>query len=385
MSETTRFCVAETPEERKQAYQLRYRIFVEELNYQIPGSNAEEGLAEPSDESADIFLAYDNDVPVATLALNRWSEGELSPEDIEHFQLNHFASHFTKSSIAIVRKALVSRDYRGTPLFLQLVSFGFQHAIKPGLQFLFLDCSPFLVRYYQRFGYRTYAPYFTYDHTGLISVPLCLVLGDHAYLEKLESPVLWLLHAGEHSPSPEATNYFNKHWTLSTPRKSTPETEPLAREFANLPDEVQRYDWLNSVIFQDLPREQIEHFLSRCEKINFSAKEHLIRTAEGDRHLLLLSEGYVSVMARHRDKEITLSTQGPGHLIGELAFLLGVPRTADVMTLTKGVAYRVMESTIQELLAESPNVAAILYRNLSRVLAERLRVTSLWLTESPPV
>jgi len=42
-------------------------------------------------------------------------------------------------------------------------------AFHPAILFVFVDCSPYLVGYYEKLGFRRYAPHFSYDEMGTIS------------------------------------------------------------------------------------------------------------------------------------------------------------------------------------------------------------------------
>jgi CRP-like cAMP-binding protein len=68
-----------------------------------------------------------------------------------------------------------------------------------------------------------------------------------------------------------------------------------------------------------------------------------------------------------------------------MSMLTNKPRSASLKMLTDGEVVRIPRDAIERLTRERPAGATLLYRNLARVLAERVRVTTHWLTESPPL
>jgi CRP-like cAMP-binding protein len=72
-------------------------------------------------------------------------------------------------------------------------------------------------------------------------------------------------------------------------------------------------------------------------------------------------------------------------MFGEVRLLLDTPRTALVRAITAGELLRISADALDRLTATHPALAALLYRNMSRILAERLRARSLWISRAPPL
>ena len=58
-------------------------------------------------------------------------------------------------------------------------------------------------------------------------------------------------------------------------------------------------------------------------------------------------------------------------VIGEIAFLLQQPRSADVDAATDGRILSMSEHTLRDLIANEPSIAAKLMLNISKILAMR--------------
>lgn len=380
MSGEFRIVRAETPEEKRVVYQLRYQIFVEELGYPIEGSNPTDGLSDPGDDYAWLGLAYDGEKPVGTLAVNSWKDGPFSDELIQNFQLSHFVNTFPQESISICHRALVSPPYRGSSLFMQMIHAAFLATQTPQSQLIFVDCAPYLVSYYERLGFRRYALHFYHASTGLLAVPLCLVLSDREYLARIGSPLLPLVDKVGIPDSPEARAYFARHWTLERPSERGEDilallTPPHAQSKA--------FDIYDSPLFRDLSYEETRYLIGRMAPLSFSRKEKLPTSDEKNDEILLIADGYLEVSLEKEGKKLVLGILGPGDILGALSFLLGTPRGAEVMALTDGGALKLSRAALENLLQKKPKVAARFYQSLARKLAERLQTADIWSTGRP--
>ncbi len=74
-----------------------------------------------------------------------------------------------------------------------------------GVRFVFMDCRPSLVSFYERFGFRRYAEPFLHRASGR-STPLVMLLGDTRHLERIGSPLAPL--AAEFGADDEAIEWF---------------------------------------------------------------------------------------------------------------------------------------------------------------------------------
>ena len=75
---------------------------------------------------------------------------------------------------------------------------------------------------------------------------------------------------------------------------------------------------------------------------------------------------------------IDLATLGPGAIVGEIAILCDVPRTATVTSTGKTVTLRISKELFFRLITEFPQIAV----EVMRELAHRLEKTNLQLREA---
>lgn len=119
---------------------------------------------------------------------------------------------------------------------------------------------------------------------------------------------------------------------------------------------------------------------SQMRLVHFPAGSSLFK--EGDNsntgYMLLVLEGNVSVdtgESRARPK-VEISVLGPGALLGELALVDGMPRSASCTAVTAVTAAGLTSAGMQRLMELQPAVATKLALFMAQSAAERLRALS---------
>ena len=95
---------------------------------------------------------------------------------------------------------------------------------------------------------------------------------------------------------------------------------------------------------------------------------------EGDvgRSVSLLIRGRVSVIGSDRDNQRVLAELAPGELWGEMAYILGGLRTATIRAIGAVEVIEWQFSDIESMCENDTEVGMKVWRNLARILAERL-------------
>jgi CRP-like cAMP-binding protein len=101
----------------------------------------------------------------------------------------------------------------------------------------------------------------------------------------------------------------------------------------------------------------------------FDAGTTVIAAGAPDRSLLIVLEGELEVVrGGHVVHRVV-----PGDLVGELAFVDGLPRSASVRAVGAAKALRVRPEDVQRLAQDEPAVALKFVWEVARILAARLR------------
>ncbi len=112
------------------------------------------------------------------------------------------------------------------------------------------------------------------------------------------------------------------------------------------------------------------------ERMQLPEGTTLIRQDDPPDDVFVLESGRLSVeMVTPEGTRMRLRAVRPGVVVGEIAMYTGVPRTADVVAETPSVVLRLSRSSIEQLEADEPELAAALHRWLATTLAERLSDT----------
>ena len=93
-------------------------------------------------------------------------------------------------------------------------------------------------------------------------------------------------------------------------------------------------------------------------------------------HLFLLTKGSVSVRIHlpQSDRYKRLITYSPGVAFGEIAFLDGCPRSADVWSDEDTETYLLSPDEYDAMQQQTPEIAVKLVRNIALEISERLRI-----------
>jgi CRP/FNR family transcriptional regulator, cyclic AMP receptor protein len=115
--------------------------------------------------------------------------------------------------------------------------------------------------------------------------------------------------------------------------------------------------------------EDWDALLAYTETRRFRPHDWLIRQGERDRALYLLSDGRLET---HAPGRTPLVIEAPA-IVGEVAFLDGLPHAAGVRALTHGEAQRLSYEALEALSAREPRLARDLLVDVGRIVAARLR------------
>ena len=109
--------------------------------------------------------------------------------------------------------------------------------------------------------------------------------------------------------------------------------------------------------------------------LEVKAGEVIITEGAPNADMYLLLEGDFKVSRPDRPDRIsgvTLGYRGPGDLIGEYSLLDGLP-AATVTVEEPGRLFRIGHDALRDLLAPSPEISSVMYRNMLGYLVTRLR------------
>ena len=114
------------------------------------------------------------------------------------------------------------------------------------------------------------------------------------------------------------------------------------------------------------------------ERLTFDPNQELCRQGEPGDAAYLVIDGEVAISIDSPSGAFELARLGRGAIVGEIAILCDVPRTATVTAVGKTVTLRVSKELFFRLVTEFPQIAI----EIMRELAHRLEKTNLQLREA---
>jgi CRP-like cAMP-binding protein/anti-anti-sigma regulatory factor len=129
-------------------------------------------------------------------------------------------------------------------------------------------------------------------------------------------------------------------------------------------------------ILRDFTPEEINVLKQKLKHQTFNKGEIILKEGDTDRNLFFLASGSVSVRIHlpESDRYKRLITYSSGVTFGEMAFLDGSPRSADVWSDEDSETYLLSPDEFTVLQDETPHIAVKLIRNIALEISDRLRI-----------
>ena len=129
-------------------------------------------------------------------------------------------------------------------------------------------------------------------------------------------------------------------------------------------------------ILRDFTPQEVHALEKRLTRKTFNKGEIIVKEGDTDRNLFFLVKGLVSVRIHlpQADRYKRLITYSAGVTFGEMAFLDGSPRSADVWSDEEAETFVLSPAEFNVLQKERPQIAIKLLRNIALEISERLRL-----------
>lgn len=134
-------------------------------------------------------------------------------------------------------------------------------------------------------------------------------------------------------------------------------------------------------LFKGLSTTQLQPIIDICEVVQYGKNSLIFSQYDTERHLYIILEGSASVEMALPDKVYTeqLAPITAHEIFGELALLDGHQRSATVRAIDNLKVLLIRREKLAKVMNTDHHIAAILFYNLSRILAARLRETNVTL------
>jgi len=176
--------IAETDAAKMEAYKLRYRVYIQEMQSPIAANHQQKILKDKYDQRATLFHVQVGAISIATGRVNLKKDGEVELEDI--YDLERFKP-FYPNCISTTSRFVIEQPYRSLSFAKNFANEMYRFGSKNDVMFDFINIDESHYSFYKRLGYRSYKENFIDPEWGE-SIPLVLALHDGKYLSKIRSP-----------------------------------------------------------------------------------------------------------------------------------------------------------------------------------------------------
>mgnify|MGYP000423827428 CR=1 FL=1 len=365
MEDGVRF--AETEEELRASYQLRYKVYVECMGrLKDKGDHIQKELRDENDEKARAVIAIKDGVAIGTLRLFWGGDTDFSQSLIEAYHLSPFINLLDAKQICIVERLMVDETHRGSTTTLRMYKEVMHFVLDHYVEAVFLDCEPHHLNSYLKLGFRPFTETYTYPGIGLV-IPMILITGDYEHLKKVGSPFAMLTREEDLSHCLHTNELIHKidHTTNIVSYSIEGQGEYLSQIYAD----TQLLSNTKPKIFDELGDDEIKRVIEKSHIIECSLGDHIIEKNNSAKTIFVLLSGVVEV---RRGKELQ-AVIAPGEIIGEIAYFLKVPRTASIVAATGNVRVLSLdEAAMSRLLKYESTVANNILMNICRTLCFRV-------------
>ncbi len=112
-------------------------------------------------------------------------------------------------------------------------------------------------------------------------------------------------------------------------------------------------------------------FRSYLEFATHAEGERLIHQGAKSDDMLFIDSGRVAIVL-DEGRALRLKSMGAGTVVGEIAFYLGVPRSASVVALEATGAYRLSGARLRDMQRDDPALATNFHRHMAKMLAAKV-------------
>jgi hypothetical protein len=259
------------------------------------------------------------------------------------------------SSVAVLTRLAVLPEHRGSLASLAIITEMLAFGLEQGFTAALLACEPGLLGLYVALGAKPIGAA-RRSPTGGFRVPM-MCIADADKLEAAGSPLAEPIRS---MPG----------WERSAPLQqwyerfvgSTGVIETGVRPFDRDSDGD-----AHASLTEGMSSAGIKALLKHAQVVTCVAGDQVLAADDGSTFVGVVSSGAVEINGEGQ----TLALLGEGELFGEMAFIRGAPRSADVLALSNDTEVVLLSQKAIDRIVD-PLDQATIWRNLARCIAERL-------------
>lgn len=366
---TTVVRLAEDAADQEAIFRFRYDVYVREMGkVRMDGADHAAGrLSDPEDAQARLYMAVGGDGGlVGTLRVLTGDHG-IPPAFRALSDFDRFAE-FPPQAMSFTARLMVAPGARGSAALNALLGRAYRDMLDSPAQVDFCACVPGLVDLYEHLGYRRFTRNVVDPVVGY-QVPLALVLRDAEHLGAIRSP-LWRLLRGHPSAGEggAVAAWLRETFPVTSVVRDWVDNEDTFWLF--LAEKVRAAASGTASILAELDEAEQRRMVRSGTVLDCRKGDVIIPAGTVGKEVYVVLDGVVEV--RLPGMATPVAVLDTGAVFGEIAFITDATRSADVVALTDARLLVLTQAYLRKLMKASPELAAKLLLNLSRVLAERV-------------
>lgn len=360
-----------TEDERAALYRFRYDVYVDEYGMTTEADHDRRWLRDNYDDEAVSYALFDEAGIVGSLRCIYLADLSDPEPLIGKFGMEPAIDRFGLGSTVTTSRFILAPHLRHSRAIFRLMQQAHTDAAARGARLNYGDCSPHLLPFYEQMGYRRYTSGFNDTAFGF-KLPILMLIRDRAHMQMVRSPLGRLIGADQDDA--EARGWFASTYPDFV--------APLSRAFLDnetffelLSERVSGEPSHHVAIMRGLTHEESSRFVAASSVIALLPGDLVIRAGDRENTVFAMLSGMAEVRTAPAPAP-PISLLGAGDTFGEIGFLNGVARTADVTACAPGEVLVLSGEAFDRLLRQEPVIAAKVLRNLASELALRLTQTT---------
>ena len=126
-------------------------------------------------------------------------------------------------------------------------------------------------------------------------------------------------------------------------------------------------------LFEGFTANGTKRLIDAGEVKDLAAGEILLREGDTADFAVLILAGTIEVFVERDGKDLILTEASPGTILGELALLCGIPRSASARAKAKSTVLKWSDETLRTLLLRDRSLAQRIFRQALRTLIDKER------------
>lgn len=362
----------ETEAEKAALYRFRYEVYVVEYGMTSEADHERRWLRDDNDDEAVSYALFDEaGGVVGSLRCTHLADLSDPSALIEKFAMQPAIDRFGLGAVLTTSRFILAPHLRHGRAIFRLMQAAHDDAVGRGARLNYGDCSPHLLPFYEQMGYRRYSQGFNDTAFGF-KLPIVMLVRDRSYMQAVRSPLARLVPAD--ADDAEARSWFVQAY----PEFGAPMTAGIMDPELFLDLLGQRLSGEPAhhlSIMRGLDRDETGRLVAASTVIPLSPGDRVIRAGDRENTIYAILSGLAEVRVSPPPAP-PVRYLGAGDTFGEIGFLTGVARTADVIVRAPGEVLVLSGEVFDRLLRQEPAIAAKVLRNLAGELAARLTETT---------